>query len=92
MATQSDTYKQCRSLGHEWKHFGAELHGDRICQKSKCTDCGMEREKWISRAGWLLGNRYTPPDGYARHGDDRLAPQEWRTMYVQSLFNGKKAK
>lgn len=79
-------FKQCRSLGHEWKHFGAELHGDRICQRSRCTDCKTTREKWISRAGFLLGTRYLYPDGYSLHGEDRLPNHEWRSLYVETLF------
>lgn len=82
-----EVFKQCRSLGHEWKHAtGAELHGDRVVKRSTCADCGMVREKSISRLGYLMGTRYYPPDGYARHGEERLANHEWRSMYVASLF------
>lgn len=93
MSPVPDVYKQCRSLGHEWRHIGgAELHGDRICKTSRCVDCGMTRSKWISRAGFLLGTRYVAPEGYSQHGEDRLPNHEWRSLYVETLFGPTKKK
>lgn len=86
MLPTADVFKQCRSLGHEWKHLGAENHGDRVCQHSRCSDCGTQREKWIARSGMLLPSRYIYPDGYSQHGEERLPQHEWRSLYVAALF------
>jgi hypothetical protein len=90
-------FQQCRSLGHEWRHMDHEIHNSEIVKRSVCADCGMQRFKRISRAGYLMPTRYIPPEGYSQHGDDRLPNHEWRSLYVESLFaphstNGKKKK
>lgn len=85
-------FQQCRSLGHEWRHQDHEIHDGLIVKRSVCMDCGMERLKSISRAGYLMGTRYHAPDGYSMHGEDRLANHEWRSMYVETLFAPHKRK
>lgn len=52
---------------------------------STCSGCGTERMRWISRSGESL-MRYQHPDGYERHGDERLTATEWRKTYVASVF------
>lgn len=54
---------------------------------STCTMCGTERVRWITRSG-ESHVRYHHPQGYDRHGDDRLTPTEWRRAYVSSVFEG----
>lgn len=89
-------YAKCRSLGHEWHHerepitdadtkrpFAARERS--VGYRSTCPDCTTERIKWITRSG-AIENRYTYPDGYSLHGDDRLSAQEWRTQFVANLF------
>lgn len=53
---------------------------------STCAQCGTERLRWITRSGESIV-RYHHPDGYARHGDERLSPSQWRMTYVASIFS-----
>jgi len=90
-------YSECRSLGHEWRHKGI-IGGDHKTHRppfsmstgvvgylSQCTDCKAERVKWITRSGEVI-SRYDHPDGYSRHGDERLTSREWRSSFVASVF------
>lgn len=91
-------FAQCRTLGHEWRHKGAvseSQDGVRIPigitfgtvgLRSMCSDCKTERIKWVSRSGEVV-TRYRYPDGYSLHGDDRLSPQRWRSVFVSRLFD-----
>lgn len=91
-------YAQCRSLGHEWRHRGPVTEQDdnvrrplgitlgTIGLRSQCADCKTLRIKWIARSGEVF-TRYTYPDGYSQHGEDRLTSQRWRTVFVERLFN-----
>lgn len=92
-------FASCRSMGHEWTHrqavgtddtadgfkrpFGAST--GMVGLPSHCQTCGTHRMRWVTRSGEVV-TRYEHPDGYSRHGDDRLRPQEWRSMYVETLF------
>jgi len=90
----------CRSMGHEWHHgrpVGIDdpdapvarpygMSTGMVGLPSTCGECAMERVRWVTRSGEVV-TRYRQPDGYARHGDDRLAPQEWRRLHVASLFD-----
>lgn len=98
---QQRAFASCRSMGHQWTHqkaigvddtqdthrrpFGAST--GMVGLPSHCTMCGMGRVRWVTRSGEVI-TRYEPPEGYARHGEDRLTPQEWRSTYVADLFNG----
>ena len=91
-------YATCRSMGHEWHHgdpigiddehryprpFGAGT--GMLGLPSHCRMCTMDRLRWLTRSGDVVV-RYYPPEGYSRHGDDRLTPQQWRSTYVETLF------
>lgn len=90
MPQPPNVYAQCRSLGHEWKHAtGVERHAWGIVQRSVCADCGTQREKSIGRRGDLQGTRYTYPEGYSQHGDERLPLSEWRSLFVVSFLDVK---
>lgn len=52
---------------------------------SICTNCGKERIRWITRSGETIP-RYIDPEGYARHGEERLTAAEWRQTFVASVF------
>jgi hypothetical protein len=87
-------------MGHEWHHqppigVDSETHGwtkphsgtsSAIGLGSVCAMCGMERIRWVLRSGEVLPARYRPPEGYARHGDDRLTVGEWRQTHIATLF------
>ena len=82
-------YAECRSLGHSWRHNGKPLgpFSDGVVGLvSKCSECGAERTKWISRSGALGPNSYRYPENYSQHGDDRLTTVEWRRTFVVTLF------
>lgn len=85
-------------MGHTWRHrppigidddtkhrrpFG--LSTGMVGFPSNCSTCGTTRLRWITRSG-LVEVRYEHPDGYSRHGDDRLSPSEWRRSYVGHVF------
>lgn len=53
--------------------------------RSVCSDCQMERIKWISLSGEVHA-RYHQPDGYAQHGDDKLNQKQWRSAFVEITF------
>lgn len=91
-------FAECRSLGHEWrkgKPIGIDDNDGRrkpfgmdtgmIGIPSHCANCGTEKVRWISRSGDST-TRYEYPDGYSRHGDDRLTAQEWRHEYVETIW------
>jgi len=92
-----EIFAQCRSLGHEWRHRGpvTEDHEEvrrphgivwgTVGLRSQCADCKTDRIKWITRSGEVI-TRYTYPDGYSLHGDDRLSSQQWRSQFVTRLF------
>lgn len=86
-------YAPCRVLGHEWHHVGradasdasAGAHGS-IGWVSTCSHCGMRRVRWFTRSGMVASSpTYSPPEGYSRHGDDRLSMQEWRSTWIGAL-------
>ena len=86
-------------MGHSWHHhapvgtddptgrFRAPFGGTygMVGLPSTCTVCDTERMRWIARSGESFV-RYDHPDGYARHGDERLAPVEWRRTFVAAVF------
>lgn len=92
-------FAECRSLGHEWrkgkqpvgiddndgyrKPFG--MSTGMIGIPSHCPNCGTHKVRWITRSG-ESHTRYEYPDGYSRHGDDRLTAQEWRHNYVETIW------
>lgn len=91
-------FAECRSLGHEWrksKPIGSDDAGGHrrpfgfytgsIGIPSTCANCGTSKVRWITRSGESQ-TRYEYPDGYSRHGDDRLSAQEWRHNYVETIF------
>lgn len=93
-------FAECRSLGHEW-HKGKPLGIDETHSKfrrpyglnegmvgipSHCPNCGTEKVRWITRSG-VSTTRYEYPDGYSRHGEERLSVQEWRHTYVETIFS-----
>ena len=96
--TQSHTFAECRSLGHEW-HKGSPIaigedaegfrrpYGDAnmVGIPSHCVNCGTDRMRWIGRSGEAV-TRYVYPDGYSRHGEEVLSAREWRQEYVATLF------
>lgn len=99
-------FAECRSLGHEWRKgraIGTDDEHDTFSRPygasegmigipSSCPNCGTQKVRWITRSGESL-TRYQHPDGYSRHGDERLSSQEWRKSYVTSMFaefNGSK--
>jgi hypothetical protein len=89
-------FAQCRSLGHEWRHRGTVTDGDTkrpfgalhgtVGLRSQCADCKTERVKWVTRSG-EVHTRYEYPDGYSLHGEDRMSPQQWRSSFVQRVFD-----
>lgn len=93
-------FEECRAMGHAWRHrppigiddptnyprpFG--LSTGMVGFPSRCSTCTTERVRWISRSGEVTV-RYIHPDGYSRHGDDRLTAGEWRRSYVSHVFDG----
>lgn len=91
-------FAECRSLGHEWRKrpiigiddehewrrpFG--MSTGMIGVPSHCNNCGTGKVRWITRSGESI-TRYEYPEGYSRHGDDRLTAQEWRHTYVETIF------
>lgn len=93
-------FAPCRSMGHEWRHgrpFGVDdtISGVRaphgastgaVGLPSTCSECGMERVRWITRSGEVV-TRYRAPEGYSRHGDDVLSARQWRQGYVAVVFD-----
>jgi hypothetical protein len=82
-------FAACRALGHEWRHMGqvadSGYHGA-IGYQSNCSHCGTVRTKWVTRSGELFSPRYQYPDGYSRHGEERLSTKAWRREWVVSLL------
>jgi hypothetical protein len=81
-------------LGHEWHHVGRADVSDApmgangtIGYVSTCSHCGMRRVRWFTRSG-MIGHAptYTPPEGYARRGDEVLSLQEWRRTWLTGLL------
>ena len=100
MADEPDLrFAPCRSMGHEWHHgrpFGVDDESPDVPRPygystgmvglpSSCGQCGMERVRWVTRSGEVI-TRYRPPEGYSRHGEDRLSAQEWRRLHVAAIF------
>lgn len=97
---QSLRFAECRSMGHSWRHrppIGIDDPSPRHIRRpfgltvgmigflSHCNVCGTDRVRWITRSGEMIV-RYEHPDGYERHGDERLTHSEWRRSYVSSVF------
>lgn len=93
----NQSFAECRSLGHEW-HKGKPIGSDDAVKgkpfgygtgmigiPSHCPNCGTAKVRWITRSGESV-TRYEYPDGYSRHGDERLSVQEWRHEYVTTIF------
>jgi hypothetical protein len=93
-------FEECRAMGHSWRHrppigiddastyrrpFGLET--GMVGFPSACPTCGTIRLRWITRSGEVVV-RYEHPDGYSRHGDERLSSGEWRRAYVGHIFDG----
>lgn len=88
-------------MGHSWKHrapigIDDEIPGLRrpfgsstgmVGFRSHCTCCTTDRIRWVTRSGEVI-TRYEHPEGYSRHGDDRLTSSEWRRSYVSHVFDG----
>lgn len=96
----AEEFAECRALGHSWRHkrsFGIDetpkglkrpfggLYG-MVGRLSICSVCKCERIKWITRSGEVV-NRYEHPEGYSRHGDERLSAAGWRRSFVAELFD-----
>ena len=62
------------------------MHGWGVVFVSVCADCGTQRTKELERRGGLGRTRYTYPDGYSQHGDERLPLAEWRSLFVVSFL------
>lgn len=94
-------FEECRAMGHAWRHrppIGTDDTNDSYRRPfgmstgmvgfpSHCNTCGADRIRWITRSGEVVV-RYEHPDGYSRHGDDRLSSGEWRRSYVGHVFDG----
>lgn len=84
-------YAECRALGHPWQHVGLADKGatwqwGSIGYVSVCGHCGTKRTRWFTRSGAYAGRpTYERPEGYSRHGDDRLTMAEWRATWVDTL-------
>lgn len=99
-ASQEARFASCRSMGHEWHHqpaIGADDEANEwgrpfggttsaVGLPSVCAMCGTERMRWVLRSGEVMSPRYRHPDGYARHGDDRMTLAEWRQTHITTLF------
>lgn len=90
-------YARCRSLGHSWQHrktpYNPKEDGGSwqetmgaIGFVSVCDTCNTKRTKWVMRSGALGNTSYDYPDGYSSHGEDRLAPMDWRKSFVVRVF------
>lgn len=98
--TKQDTrFAMCRAMGHSWHHnkpvgsdddsgFRAPFGGltGMIGYPSTCGNCGTRRMRWITRSGESFV-RYLHPEGYAKHGEERLSPVEWRRQFVATVFD-----
>ena len=97
--TKEMVFIRCRAFSHSW-HWGEPLGNDdahptikkpfgifegMIGFPATCTNCGQEKVKWITRSGESVTRR-TYPDGYQKHGDEALAPSQYRHEYVESIF------
>jgi hypothetical protein len=88
---QVRNYAQCRALGHEWQHRGpVDEPGSGVAfgargLRSVCSQCQMERIKWLTRSGEVHA-RYYQPEGYAQHGEDKLNSRQWRSAFVTIVF------
>ena len=92
-------YIECRSLGHEWHRLppiGIDDTNDRFRRPfgyttgmigipSHCTNCTKDKVRWITRSGESI-TRYIDPEGYAKHGDDVRSVRQYRSEYVENLF------
>lgn len=93
------SYLACRSNGHEWRTLPPIGYDDRTDVSrplggmfymscgipSTCQVCGTQRIRWITRHGESV-LRYTHPDDYAVHGDDKPSSQDFRHDYAASIF------
>jgi hypothetical protein len=95
---ENPAYAECRSLGHEWrkmKPVGVDDASEHrrpygfttgsVGIPSSCANCGTTKVRWMTRSGESQ-TRYDYPEGYSRHGDERLTAQEWRHQYVETIF------
>lgn len=80
----SDDYETLRERGLPNAPFGGSF--GMVGFVSTCTICKTVRMRWISRSG-ETHMRYEHPDGYARHGENKLTPTEWRQAFVASIFD-----
>lgn len=80
----SDDYETLREKGLPNAPFGGAY--GMVGFASTCRMCNTIRMRWISRSG-ESHVRYEYPDGYARHGEERLTPTEWRSQFVASIFD-----
>lgn len=97
--TENLAFAECRSLGHEWrkmKPLGVDDTREGMSRPygfstgsigipSHCPNCGTNKVRWMTRSGESQ-TRYEYPEGYSRHGEDRLTAQEWRHTYVETIF------
>ena len=89
-------WAQCRALGHSWVHKGP-VDGEAqppmgffnaVGVRSICAYCKTERIKWLGRYGSLGTTTYRNyPDGYSRHGDQRLSNSDWRHTWIVTALN-----
>lgn len=86
-------YAICRSHGHSWVHVGRATEADRVPTSapvvlgwvSSCSNCGMRRIRWLSSSGQMAAPaRYERPEGYSRHGEERLSITEWRQLWLRA--------
>jgi len=93
---QAKAYARCRTLGHRWDDVGwadplrtppmGVSHWHARGWVSRCSNCGCERTKWLTRYGTTTLNTYRHPDGYLRHGDDKLTNPEWRRTWMVTML------
>jgi hypothetical protein len=86
---RSRFFAACRALGHEWRHRGVVAESGRfgaIGYQSACEHCGTTRTIWVTRSGERFAPTYRYPDGYSRHGEERLTTKAWRREWVVTLM------
>ena len=90
-------FTECRAMGHSWKHrkdrigaghpkYHAPFGWSAIGFLSYCPVCRGWRVKWMTSSGEVI-NRYYPPDGYSRAGEDyKPTARDWRRHWVAEAF------
>jgi hypothetical protein len=93
---QARSFAHCRTFGHRWDDVGwadplttpptgvARWHARGWV--SRCSNCGTERTKWLTRYGTTTLNTYRHADGYLRHGEDKLSNPEWRRTWMVTML------